>query len=429
MKIRDLFKYENNILEPNWDFIESIEEFKVLKSTKQSNIWHKEGDVWEHTKLVTNKMIEELTLNDIEKTSKYYMLMVAAAICHDLGKGVTTVWDKTKNDWTCPFHGDEGAKITRKLFFEENVDFREKLCSMVRWHMTLHHIFDNKEKVTENLIDLSQKCYVPMSYMLLLNYCDSKGSINEMETDEVLFNKMNEIENICLENDIFDKTYKHFDKQKHPFTVFVMVGLPGSGKDTYIKNHLSHLPTVSRDDIRIEMGMKGEKPTGTKEEENEVTLRFNKRMIELCEDKQSFVINNTNVRKKYRDDYKKMIMKYNPYIIYVYVETPSISINKSRREGQMPLSVIDRMIDNFDYPLPSEYNQMLFDIQDEYKKGVIDTKIEYVDDLFYPKQFLKNTINKLISIRGAMVMEGYDEEESCINYITNIINDLENELY
>ena len=173
--------------------------------------------------------------------------------------------------------------------------------------------------------------------------------------------------------------------------------------------------------------MKGEKPTGTKEEENEVTLRFNKRMIELCEDKQSFVINNTNVRKKYRDDYKKMIMKYNPYIIYVYVETPSISINKSRREGQMPLSVIDRMIDNFDYPLPNEYNQMLFDIQDDYKKGIINTNMEFVDDLCLSKQFLKDTIKKLQSTRGMMMLDGCDE--NCINYITNIINDLENELY
>lgn len=429
MKIRDLFKYENNILEPDWEFIATIKEFNALKTTPQSNIWHKEGDVWEHTKLVTNKMIEELTILDVEKTSKYYMLMIASALCHDLGKATNTFWSKEKNDYTCKNHGDAGAKIARKLFFEENVDFREKLCSMVRWHMNLHHIFDDKENVTTNLLDLAKKCRVPLHDMLLLNYCDSKGSINDVETDESLHNKMVTIGNICLENNIFNNTYKFIDNEKHPFTIFVMIGLPGSGKDTYIKNYLSHLPTVCRDDIRIEMGMKGEKPTGTKEEENEVTNRFNKKMIELCEAKQSFVINNTNLKTQYRNDYRKIYSKYNPYIIYVYVETSSIKINKERREGQMPLSVIDRMIDNFDYPLPSEYHQMLFDIQDEYKNGIVDTKIEYVDDLFYSKQFAKNTINKLISIRGAMVLEGYNENENCIKYITNIINELEDELY
>lgn len=429
MKIRDLFKYENNILEPNWDFIESIEEFKVLKSTKQSNIWHKEGDVWEHTKLVTNKMIEELTLNDIEKTSKYYMLMVASALCHDLGKATNTFWSKEKNDYTCKNHGDAGAKIVRKLFFEENVDFREKLCSMVRWHMNLHHIFDDKNNVTSNLIELAKKCRVPLRDMLLLNYCDSKGSINDIETDELLHNKMVTIGKICLENNIFDKPYQFIDNESHPFTIFVMVGLPGSGKDTYIKNHLSHLPTVCRDEIRIELGMNGDKPYGTTEEEKEVTKRFNERLLKLCENKNSFVINNTNLKKQYRDEYKQLFMIYNPYVIYVYVETSTIEVNKMRRNGQMPLSVIDRMIDNFDFPLPTEYHQIWFDIQDEYKQKYINTQVEYVDDVVYTKQIMKNVLDKLIITHSNMLNDGYCEMENCVQYINVLINELKNEIY
>lgn len=429
MKIRDLFVYKNGILDVNWDLIITIPEFKRLQDTPQSNVWHKEGDVWKHTKLVTNRMIEELTLLDVEKTSKYYMLMVAAALCHDLGKATTTFWSKEKNDYSCKSHGDVGAKITRKLFFDENVDFREKLCSMVRWHMNLHHIFDNKEKVKENLIDLAKSCRVPLHDMSLLNYCDSKGSINDIETDEILHNKMVEIGNICLENEIFNNTYRFVDNEKHPFTVFVMIGLPGSGKDTYIKNYLSHLPTVCRDDIRIEMGMKGEKPTGTKEEENEVTNRFNKRMIELCNNKQSFVINNTNLKKQYRDDYKKLIMKYNPYIVYIYVETDSIQTNKDRRNGQMPLSVIDRMLDNFDYPLPKEYHRILFDIQDDYKQGFVNTSIEYVDDVVFNRKTIKDIIDNAIITRGAMILDGYDEEDTCVKYMTEFITEIKNVLF
>lgn len=453
MKIRDLFVYKNGILDVNWDLIVTIPEFKRLQDTPQSNVWHKEGDVFKHTQLVTNQMIEELTLNDVEKTSKYYMLMVASALCHDLGKATTTRWDETKNDYACKNHGAEGARITRKLFYDENVDMREKLCSMVRWHMTLHHIFDNKEKTIPKLIDLSCWCRVPISDMCILNYCDSKGSINDTESEEYLTNKFNEIERICIEKDIFDKPYKFINEQhrvifysthdietrkqqlgitencKHPFTVFVMIGLPGSGKDTYIKNHLSHLPTVCRDDIRIEMGMQGEKPTGTKSEEDKVTQIFNKKMLELCEQNKSFVVNNTNLKKQYRDEYKKLIMKYNPYIVYVYVEAPTINDNKERRNGQMPLSVIDRMIDNFEYPLPTEYHQMLFDIQDENKQGIVNTNVEYVDDLVYSKTLLKNILDKTIITRGAMILDGYDEEDSCIKYMSELIEEIKNGLY
>ena len=46
-----------------------------------------------------------------------------------------------------------------------------------------------------------------------------------------------------------------------------------------------------------------------------------------------------------------------------------------------------------------------------------------------PKSILKNTIEKLITNRGAMILEGYNEDESCIKYTTELINDLKNQLY
>ena len=49
MKIRDLFVYKNGILDVNWDLIVTIPEFKRLQDTPQSNVWHKEGDVFKHT--------------------------------------------------------------------------------------------------------------------------------------------------------------------------------------------------------------------------------------------------------------------------------------------------------------------------------------------------------------------------------------------
>ena len=152
-------------------------------------------------------------------------------------------------------------------------------------------------------------------------------------------------------------------------------------------------------------------------------------MIELCNNKQSFVINNTNLKKQYRDDYKKLIMKYNPYIIYIYVETDSIQTNKDRRNGQMPLSVIDRMLDNFDYPLPKEYHRILFDIQDDYKQGFVNTSIEYVDDVVFNRKTIKDIIDNAIITRGAMILDGYDEEDSCIKFMSELIEEIKNGLY
>ena len=101
LKFKDLFT-EN--MEPNWAFIETIPEFKKLSQTKQSTVWHQEGDALTHTKLVTQVMHEQLSLID-GLTDDYKLMMLTAAICHDLGKGCTTKWDIEKHDWGCKRHG------------------------------------------------------------------------------------------------------------------------------------------------------------------------------------------------------------------------------------------------------------------------------------------------------------------------------------
>ena len=65
----------------------------------------------------------------------------------------------------------------------------------------------------------------------------------------------------------------------------------------------------------------------------------------------------------FRDAYTDMTMRFMPKIVYVYVEAPSLDVNKSRRKGMMPLEVIDRMWNQFDFPEPTEYNEFIAAIQ------------------------------------------------------------------
>jgi predicted kinase len=113
---------------------------------------------------------------------------------------------------------------------------------------------------------------------------------------------------------------------------------------------------LSRDVIRTEIGLTGEKPQGTKEQEQEVTRIFDERMIEYCKKGESFVINNTNVRKEYRSSYLDKCMPYFPRIIYVYCESPDLKVNKERRRRMMPERIIDRMWNDFEFPEPVEYS-------------------------------------------------------------------------
>jgi predicted kinase len=149
-------------------------------------------------------------------------------------------------------------------------------------------------------------------------------------------------------------------------TVYVMIGLPGSGKNTWIERHLSDkVKQVSRDDIRVELGYctKDEKIVGTPQQESKVSDVFNKRLVEYVKGGHDVVINNINLKKKYRDDYKKLLKKYNVKWVYVVVEAPSIEENISRREGQVPEDVLRKMYDTFTMPLSDEYDEIIHDKQ------------------------------------------------------------------
>jgi predicted kinase len=236
--------------------------------------------------------------------------------------------------------------------------------------MTFHHIFDGGKDIKNKLISMS---FYPMSIKehLFMNIADKKGTVNETETDDFIKAHFDKIKSEADELGIFEQPYlfkttaerrlffnpkANIDTPK--FTMYVMIGLPGSGKNYYIEKFLSTVLTISRDDIRTKIGIKGEKPQGNKEQEEYVTQIFNDEVIKCCKEQKDFVINNTNVKRQYRDGYKRLVKQYNPKVVYILMET-NIKTCKERREGLMPMSVIDNMSKNFEYPHPSEYDKIL----------------------------------------------------------------------
>ena len=144
--------------------------------------------------------------------------------------------------------------------------------------------------------------------------------------------------------------------------VYVMIGLPGAGKDTWIKNNLPGVKCIaSCDDIRIELGLcgPGEKYAGTKEEENLVTGVFQCKMKEFARSGEDIVINNTNLKKRYRMDYKRLLKDFPVNWIYVVVKAPTIEDNIARRDGQIPPEIIIRMADSYEPPTPDEYDEII----------------------------------------------------------------------
>lgn len=365
----------------NWDAIHSVPEFAVLESCEQSKKWHGEGNVWKHTKKVCEYASDFAgKLHSIGFKDSDVKIFLASALFHDIGKGVTTKKGKD-NDWHSYGHEVEGEKITRYLLWNEGYAFREKVCAMVRWHMEPLEIL-SKKNALGLIADLS-KVIPSWNLLIHLKICDILGSNPSDESERVksqtkLFGLTSVVKamncadgpsDVALKSS-YDFKYLDYaeDKRIH---ALVMIGLPGAGKSTYMSKFRDGV-IVSRDIIRAELGYckEGEKVVCTAEQEENVTKAFNEKMLRAAKEKKTIIIDNINLKKKYRDAYKEALKDYSVLWEYVYIEAPSISDNFKRREGQISEDVFKNMIYGFDWPYPTEYSFIEYHISDDEKDGV-----------------------------------------------------------
>lgn len=368
-----------NVIDFDWTYINQFKEFNILNSTEQNPFWHGEGNVMNHTKAVCNEMINYINAINLYKTNKIEAnILLFAALFHDIGKGTTTKIGDDGN-WTSPNHAIVGEKLTRKLLWDSDFYKREAICSLVRNHMKPLYVYDvlYNDKNIKNTIRISEELFnTNIEQLIYLKTCDCYGSITEEPdnfVEKLIMFKQNSIELSCYNqsykfigpfekfkyfysDDIYPSHYNYDDTK---FKVIIMCGLPGSGKDTYIKEYYPNMPTVCRDEIRIEIGLKGDKPMGNKQQENEVTLIAENRIKEYCRSKTDFIINATSLRKFYREKLIATMLPYNPYIIIVYVEAPSIEDNLKRRKGQIPEKVILNMQSSIDFPRSTECHELI----------------------------------------------------------------------
>lgn len=144
-------------------------------------------------------------------------------------------------------------------------------------------------------------------------------------------------------------------------TIYLMCGLPGAGKSTYVKENFSNIVILSKDDISCELGMydsstHGIKRIRTASEEKQISDILNQRLIECCENNLDCVIDDINLTKKHRNWYLEKIKPYNPHIVIIYINTPS-DICAERRKGEIPMEVVKAL--KVIPPTSDEYDELI----------------------------------------------------------------------
>lgn len=145
--------------------------------------------------------------------------------------------------------------------------------------------------------------------------------------------------------------------------IYVMCGIPGSGKSTWIKNNLPEdILIISRDLIRATIGISesgDHKAIGTPEQERLVTDLENEAIKNACYQFRSFVVDDINTGK-YRKNLIELLRKCAPTaeLIGVNIKTP-VEKCIERRKDQIKPAILQRIGDRIVYIQASEVDKVL----------------------------------------------------------------------
>ncbi|MEK7451813.1 MAG: HD domain-containing protein, partial [Patescibacteria group bacterium] len=125
-------------------------ELSAMENVSQEFEWHPEGDVWVHTLMVVDAAREVCRSERLEKDSAQVILF--AALCHDLGKPMTTVY--VDGRLRSQGHEPAGEKPTRDFLEKIGAPklLIEKVIPLVREHLwpgTMYRKFLKKEEVSD----------------------------------------------------------------------------------------------------------------------------------------------------------------------------------------------------------------------------------------------------------------------------------------
>jgi predicted kinase len=350
---------------PNWRVIEAFDWVAPMKACPQDAIYHAEGDVWTHTRMVVDELLNDTDFQALDDHAQYILFI--SALLHDVAKPVCTV--EEDGHIRSPRHAAVGEKVARELLWNADFETRETIAALVRLHgLPIWSIDKNHPQRSV----ISSSLRLPNAWLYLLAKADAKGRTCADKADFLL--RIELFKELCLENDCFytpkafhndHSRFKFFqtDADDYPsmiyddtaFEMIILSGIAGSGKDSIQKEQFKDYPSVSLDAIREIHKIK---PTD-KDAQGKVVQIAYEQAKEYCRRKQSFVWNSTNLTLDLRSKLIRTMSVYNPRFKIYYVETPIEKVF-SRRQNEIPLDVLQRMVRQLDMPLVMEVHEVVY---------------------------------------------------------------------
>jgi predicted kinase len=338
-----------------------------MRGVPQDPIHHAEGDVWIHTRMVCEALVDlpawQTSARDVQQR------LFLAALLHDVGKPHTTITD-ADGRVRSPGHSPRGARLARRILWNDGwpSSLREPIAALVRFHQVPYHLLTSKD-ARGIAIRLTQTACA--RELAVLCEADVRG-----RTSKSLPEQLDNIElfrEFCSELGCFDRPYAfasdharamYFHRRSRDpdwaafddtrLRVTLMSGLPASGKSTWISRHGGGEPVISLDDLRVELDVEPGEPSGP------VVARARERARALLREGRSFLWDATNLGRPLRSALIPLFFDYGARVRIVHVETdPKTLAARNRSRGRVvPADIIDRLLDRWEVPDRTEAHEV-----------------------------------------------------------------------
>lgn len=322
---------------PDWEKMEGLPWIEAMKKCPQDAEWHAEGDVFTHTKMVVEALLQSTEYQSLTSADKVCLLL--SAILHDVAKPQCT--EEENGRIVSPRHAKVGEKMVRRMLWNIDFEAREKICALIRFHgLPLWAL----EKPQPNAAVIAASLRLNLSHLCILTAADVRGRI--CQDQAALHERIDFFRELCLENDCLHQTFTFENghsrfrffrkKENHPvplfddttFKVNILCGLPGSGKDTFVATQFPDLPVISLDALRIEHKVKHGDTAGL----GRIVGIAYEQAKRYAARKQSFVWNATSLTQQLRDRLVMAMYPYNPYVTIHYIETDFANVLEARKD-------------------------------------------------------------------------------------------------
>ena len=353
----------------DWRTIEeTFEWFRRLDGCPQDPVFHAEGDVQIHTRMVCEALVADPRWRDMEPESRASLFW--AALLHDVAKPECTRLE-AGGRVTSPGHSRRGQIAARRILWRMNLPFRqrEQICHLITHHQIPFFLIErDRPQRRLHAISLQTRC----DLLAILATADARGRVGpdlgRLLDNIALFSELARDEQCLAEPKQFASPHSrflYFRKQERaadyeayddwPGRVTLLSGLPGSGKSTWIARNGGDAALVSLDDLRAELDVDPAGPQGA------VIAAARERARAALRARRPLVWNATNISRDIRGPLIELFAAYRAKVTIVYLETGEADAahRNSERASPVPAKAFARMLERWEPPDLTECHDLV----------------------------------------------------------------------